>query len=80
MAPWIKTGKTINTNGEKTIRYESFRCQNVIESRKRAIPHANGSGYWFKTTYFVIQPDGTEMERWTLADAKKVAEQLEGKQ
>lgn len=59
--PWIKTAKSINTNGEKTIRYESFRCQNVIESRNR-------------TSYYLIRPDGTEKEYQTLAAAKEAAE------
>ena len=76
MAPWIKTGTTIRTNGEKVIRYESFRNQNAIESRKAAIPHAGGrSGVWYHTSYFLIRPDGTEKEFWTLAAAKEAAEQ-----
>lgn len=75
--PWIKTAKSINTNGEKTIRYESFRCQNVIESRKQAIPHAPGNGTpgcWLRTSYYLIRPDGTEKEYQTLAAAKEAAE------
>ena len=75
MAPWVKTSVKVEGNGEKTIRYESFRNTCSIESRKRAIPHANRSGVWFRTTYFLIQPDGTEKEYWTLAAAKKAAEE-----
>lgn len=74
MTPWIKTGTTIRANGEKVIRYESFRNQNAIESRKAAIPHAGGSGVWYHTSYFLIRPDGTEKEYWTLAAAKEAAE------
>lgn len=74
MAPWIKTETTIRTNGEKVIRYESFRNPNAIESRKAAIPHANGNGCWYHTSYFLIRPDGTEKEYWTLAAAKEAAE------
>jgi len=75
MAPWVKTGTTIKANGEKTIRYESFRNTNAIESRREAIPHANRSGVWFRTTYFLIRPDGTEKEYFTLKAAKEAAEE-----
>jgi hypothetical protein len=78
MAPWVKTGTSIKT-GLKVIRYESFRNQNAIESRREAIPHANGSGVWYHTSYFLIRPDGTEKEYYTLKDAKKAAEE-EGKE
>ena len=74
MAPWIKTETTIRTDGEKVIRYESSRNQNAIESRKEAIPHADGRGVWYHTSYFLIRPDGTEKEYWTLAAAKEAAE------
>jgi hypothetical protein len=75
MAPWIKAGTTIKANGEKTIQYVSFRNPNAIESRKVVIPHANGrSGVWYHTSYFLIRPDGTEKEYWTLAAAKEAAE------
>lgn len=74
MAPWVKTSVKIMGTGEKTIRYESFRNVCIIESRKRAIPHANGIGGWYHTSYFLIRPDGTEKEYWTLAAAKEAAE------
>jgi hypothetical protein len=74
MAPWVKTGITIRSNGEKTIRYVSFRNPNAIESRRAAIPHANNNGFWYHTSYFLIRPDGTEKEYWTLAAAKEAAE------
>jgi len=78
MAPWVKTSVKVEESGEKTIRYESFRNTCIIESRKRAIPHGAGSGKsgcWLHTSYFLIQPDGTEKEYWTLAAAKKAAEE-----
>ena len=74
MAPWVKTATTIKTDGSKTIRYESFRNKNVIESRRVPIPHASGMGFWYHTSYFLIRPDGTEKEYNTLAAAKKAAE------
>ena len=77
MAPWVKTSVKIMGSGEKTIRYESFRNACIIESRKQAIPHAPGNGTpgcWFRTSYYLIRPDGTEKEYQTLAAAKEAAE------
>jgi len=79
MAPWVKTGTTIKANGEKTIRYKSFRNPNAIESRREAIPHANGCGEWHHTSYFLIRPDGSEKEYLTLKAAKEAAEEEEKK-
>ena len=74
MAPWIKTATTIRTDGTRVTRYESFRCESMVESRKEAIPHANGIGVWYHTSYFLIRPDGTEKEYSTLTLAKQAAE------
>lgn len=69
---WTKTGRAVKGNGESTTFYESGEYR--IESRKRAIPHANGNpGVWFHTTYFLIH-DGKETEYWSLKDAKEAAE------
>lgn len=70
---WKKTGRIVKDNGETTTIYEAgdFR----IESRKKAIPHANGSGVWYHTTYFLITKDG-EKEYWQLRDAKEAAERI----
>ena len=76
---WIKAARTIRGTGEKTIRYESLSNPNFIESRKEAVPHANGIGFWFRTSYFVIRPDGTEKEYYSLRAAKEAAESLEAK-
>ena len=70
---WIRTGKTVGPEGT-TIIYEGHRAGIRIESRKRHIPHANGSGTWDHTTYFVVV-DGVDLkERYSLADAKEWAE------
>lgn len=74
MVKWIVTKKTIKGNGERTLRYESEHTPVVVESRKRAVEHANRSGYWFRTSFFAIYPDGTEKECWSLYNAKAVAE------
>lgn len=71
---WTRTGKTVRGNGESTITYDSDTGL-VIESRKRAIPHAGcRPGSWMHTSYFLIRPDGTEKEYYSLGDAMEAAE------
>ncbi len=70
---WRKTCTSIRAmSGDRTIRYVCGEW--AIESRRRAIPHANGEGSWLHTTYFLIRPDGTEKEYYSLRDAKEAAE------
>lgn len=73
MLNWEKIGKTVHANGETEILYQ---CGDLlIESRKRAIPHAGGrGGFWYHTTYFFIQPEGDETEYYSMKDAKEAAE------
>ena len=73
---WKKVKRIAYENGESTIIYESD-AGHRIESRKRAIPHANRGGHWMHTSYFLILPDGTEKEYWSLRDAKESAERYE---
>lgn len=75
MLKWEKIGKTVHDNGETEIRYQ---CRNlIIETRKRAIPHAGGQGgYWFHTTYFLIMPNGIGLEFYTMAAAKEYAKAI----
>ena len=70
MNTWAKTGRTVGLEGT-TIIYTDLRETGLtIESRKRHIPHANGSGTWDHTTYWVLR-DGEELaEHWTLSGAK----------
>ena len=75
MGSWKQTGKTIKATGEKTITYEKVGNPNQIQSRKERIPHANGEGYWFHTSYWLIRPDGSEKEYWKRIDAEKAAEE-----
>lgn len=59
-----------------TTKYKLHGTDITIESRKRAIPHANRGGFWYHTTFFVLC-DGVELvEKQTLKDAKKYAEDL----
>ena len=75
MMKWIKTGRTVKATGESTTYYESQDGCFRIESRKKAIPHANGKpGCWMHTSYFLIRADGTEKEFFSLKDAKEAAE------
>lgn len=71
---WVKMGYKVRADGTD-LRYASPATDIQIESRKRAIPHANGVGVWYHTTYFVIRPDGTEKEYQRLSDAKEAAEE-----
>lgn len=67
-----KIGRTVHADGATEILYQYGEFQ--IESRKRMIAHANRSGSWAHTTYFLIRPDGTEKEYYSLTDAKAAAE------
>lgn len=73
---WIKAGRTVSAEGT-TVIYQGEGTAITIESRKRHIPHANRSGTWDHTTYFVLK-DGKEIiEKYSLKDAKEYAENLE---
>lgn len=78
MQSWKKTGRTVTAAGTD-ILYEPAGAENTgvtIESRKRHIPHANGSGTWDHTTYHVLL-DGREVStKYSLRDAKEYAEAL----
>ena len=72
---WEKIGKSVNEEGT-TITYQAAGTGLTIESRKRHIPHANGTGTWDHTSFFVLV-DGKEVkEKWSLKYAKDFAEQL----
>lgn len=74
---WKITGKSVFSDGESTIFYESDDGRFVIESRKKAIPHAGGRpGYWMHTTYWLINADNLleQKEFYSLKDAKAAAE------
>ena len=75
MMRWEKAGVQLGMNGEKTITYEKPGNQNLIESRKVRIPHANGIGFWYHTSYWLIRPDGSEKEFWKRFEAEKAAEE-----
>lgn len=74
MNTWAKTGRTVGPEGT-TITYTDLRETGLtIESRKRHILHANGSGTFDITTYWVLR-DGEDLkQRYTLRDAKEWAE------
>lgn len=74
---WERTGKLVGSEGT-TIEYRPVKARiNVsIESRKRHIPHANGSGTWDCTTYWVLRDGKDVKERYSLSDAKQFAEDL----
>ena len=60
--------------------YKANGSRVTIESRKRAIPHANGSGFWWHTHSVTIDPTGAERVFQKLQYAKEDAESWEGGQ
>ena len=76
MAFWKQTGVSIQGKlGEKTITYSAGGVDAKIESRRRAVEHADGRGFWMHTTYWVLSPDGSEKEYWKRCDAESAAEE-----
>lgn len=68
---WAKTGRVISQDGTTIIYTDLQETGLTIESRKRHIPHANGSGTWDHTSYWVLR-DGEELnECYTLKAAKE---------
>lgn len=74
MMRWEKVETQIGENGGKTITYRAEGCACQIMSIKRAIPHANGSGYWYYTDYVVLYPDNVMRVFHRLRDAQADAE------
>lgn len=73
MFKWVKIGRTVSPQ-KTVITYASKDTVLTIESRKEKIPHANGSGYWEKTFFYVME-DGKELKMfYSLTDAKDYAE------
>lgn len=73
MLKWTKTGRTVSLEGT-TITYAAEGTGLTIESRKRHIPHANRSGYWDHTTYYILKDGEEVIERRSLEGAKEYAE------
>lgn len=74
---WGKFDKVIYGDGEYNILYAAEGTDLLIESRRRAIPHANNyPGYWICPKYVLIDGD-KETEYSLLCLAKKAAEELE---
>ena len=73
MMIWEKIDRTVNREGT-TITYRLKGTEILVQSRKRHIPHANGSGTWDHTSYFVLDHGEEIAEKWRLEDAKKYAE------
>lgn len=78
MLKWEKSGRSVRGDGGSTTKYQANGkdTQYCIESRKRPIPHANRSGSWMYTSYFLIV-GGQEKEYHRLQDAKVAAEKME---
>lgn len=76
MINWTKTGRVVSPEGTTIIYTAAEDPDLVIESRKRHIKHANGSGTWDHTMYWVIADGEEVVEKYSLADAKQFAEGL----
>ena len=73
---WEKAIAVVNGEG-RTITYINPASSYTIESRLRHIPHANRSGTWDHTSYFVLK-DGEEItEKSTLKGAKQFINEKE---
>ena len=72
---WTKTGKHVTQTGT-TIIYQAEGTGYTIESRKRHIKHASGSGTWDHTSYFVLLNGQELKERYTLRAAMAYAEEM----
>ncbi len=73
---WEKVSKRTGTEGT-TITYRLQSApQYEIESQKRHIPHANGSGTWDHTSYVVLYHGLKVAEKMRLSDAKDYAERM----
>ena len=70
---WETTSREISEEGT-TITYSGVGTHLTIESRKRHIQHANRSGTWDYTSYFVLFDDVELIEKNTLKEAKEYAE------
>lgn len=83
MAEWKKIKTVLYDNGERDITYAAERLHVWVQSRRRHIPHANGTGYWDSTLYVLINPEtgeqfpGLRREYIRLRDAQEAAERLE---
>lgn len=72
---WEKTGRRA-TPGGTDIVYGCGDPEVRIESRKRHLPHANGQGGWWHTTYWVVRRGEDVRQLWRLSDAREYAEKL----
>lgn len=72
---WTKTDRHVTADGT-TIIYKAEGTGYTVESRKRHIKHANGSGTWDHTSYFVLLNGQEIKERYTLRAAMAYAEEM----
>lgn len=76
---WIKVGKEFRKDAWGQMPVVIYQLEGhpyKIESRRVKIEHANGVGYWEKTDYYLIMPDGSERMFWKLQNAKDAVEEI----
>lgn len=79
MLKWKKTGRIVREDGGVSIMYEAVgKVEKYrVESRKRPIERANGSGSWMYTSY-ILFVGGQKQKFFQLRAAKRAAEEMEG--
>ena len=74
MANWTQVAKIVTNDGSTTIYGTADLPGITIESRKRAVPHANRPGSWDYTDFHVMNGDQEMAVKNALKDAKVWAE------
>lgn len=70
---WAMVDRNENADGV-TITYKALGTNLIVQSRKRKIAHSNRGGFWWSTS-FVVMDNGKEVAtKMALKDAKKFAE------
>lgn len=66
---WMRTGKSVDANGETIMQYATIDGTCKIHSRKTEVQRVRRSGTWMRTT-FVLSAYGTDQEFDSLHEAK----------
>ena len=72
---WKRLERKVRPEGTDVI-YGLEDSDITVESRKRHVPHANGEGTWDYTSYHVVVNGKDLTTRYSLKDAKALAELL----
>lgn len=76
---WIGIDRNENADGV-TITYKGLGTNMLIQSRKRKIPHSGRDGFWWSTSFVLIDNGKEVVTKRSLKDAKKFAEEYRFKE